>query len=330
LDFDLDFVGLDIVKWVRLCWCLIILGAVLSPYVPFLRTVSQYGRNVEELRHSFRNARVPGARCLSRLVGPHAWFHNGAAFLTFYIVASIWSSFLLAELLGYWLTQSFLLLPLSLSVFLWNEAKYQSTLCVMILMHFQVTRRLYECLAVHKFSKQGKQHFMGFAVGVSFYILAIFTPVVRLLGELPVPSRPVPPPSSSHPFQFGWYTVKQLILIGVFFLGWYKQHRCHVILANLRSEDGERKKQRKLNYNTDKYAIPQGDWFSYVSVPHYFAEIVMYTALCCLSDFQVEQCLEWLFVVSNLGITATRTHRWYKVKFEHYPKSRKILIPFLY
>nr|CAB3488000.1 unnamed protein product [Digitaria exilis] len=35
--------------------------------------------------------------------------------------------------------------------------------------------------------------------------------------------------------------------------------------------------------NSDEYVIPCGDWFSYVSCPHYLAEIVMYFGLLIAS-----------------------------------------------
>ncbi|CAI5961600.1 unnamed protein product [Closterium sp. NIES-65] len=48
----------------------------------------------------------------------------------------------------------------------------------------------------------------------------------------------------------------------VFAWGNLHQHRCHAILASLRQ--GGKK----------GYFIPQGDWFTHVSCPHYLAEIV--------------------------------------------------------
>ena len=96
-----------------------------------------------------------------------------------------------------------------------------------------------------------------------------------------------------------------------------------------------------------QYKIPQGGWFEHVSGPHYFAEIMLYFGLVvvrrfALSQLYVARCnrnltirdfpcrLTWVWVTTNLLITARRTHQWYRTKFDNYPKQRKALVPFLY
>ena len=115
-----------------------------------------------------------------------------------------------------------------------------------------------------------------------------------------------------------------LQLTGASLFAWasYHQYNCHKILGMLttRTPSG-----RKV------YEIPYGDWFNFVSSPHYLAEIIIYFAL-----FLVTQglCQRWLlvliFVISNLNHGARVTHEWYQRKFESYPKSRTILIPYVY
>ncbi|XP_071935359.1 polyprenal reductase 2 isoform X4 [Coffea arabica] len=81
----------------------------------------------------------------------------------------------------------------------------------------------------------------------------------------------------------------------------------------------------------EDYIIPYGDWFKYVSSPHYLAEIVIYGGLLVAggcSDITL-----WLlfgFVVANLVFAAAETHRWYLRKFDNYPRERFAIIPSFY
>ncbi|KAG6527774.1 hypothetical protein ZIOFF_009903 [Zingiber officinale] len=106
----------------------------------------------------------------------------------------------------------------------------------------------------------------------------------------------------------------------IFFWGWLHQHYCHTILGSLRR-----------NRRADEYVIPHGDWFAYVSCPHYLAEIIIYLGILVASGgSDVTIWLLFLFVVSNLAFAAAETHRWYHEKFDDYPKDRRAFIPFIY
>lgn len=78
-----------------------------------------------------------------------------------------------------------------------------------------------------------------------------------------------------------------------------------------------------------RYKIPTGFMFEYVSSPQYFTE---------LTGFLGWAIMTWspagLFIFSisaaNLIPRAIASHHWYIEKFEDYPTSRKVLIPFVY
>jgi 3-oxo-5-alpha-steroid 4-dehydrogenase 3 len=80
-----------------------------------------------------------------------------------------------------------------------------------------------------------------------------------------------------------------------------------------------------------RYGLPTGDWFEYVSSPHYLAEILIYVAFVMITGGRVV-CL-WLilaFVVANLTRSALQTHRWYQGLFPAaLPKHRRALFPCL-
>lgn len=79
------------------------------------------------------------------------------------------------------------------------------------------------------------------------------------------------------------------------------------------------------------YRIPYGDWFEFVSSPHYLAEIMIYISLFLLQKAKnIYIGLILLLTVENLSLGATVTHDWYKKKFKEYPQSRNRIVPLLY
>ncbi|KAM3839096.1 3-oxo-5-alpha-steroid 4-dehydrogenase 1 isoform 1-T1 [Vipera latastei] len=77
------------------------------------------------------------------------------------------------------------------------------------------------------------------------------------------------------------------------------------------------------------YKIPRGGMFEYVSAANYFGEIVEWCgfALACNSLESTAFAISTLLI---LGSRAYTHHQWYLNKFEDYPRSRKILIPFVF
>ena len=108
------------------------------------------------------------------------------------------------------------------------------------------------------------------------------------------------------------------------------QFRSHCILASLR----QKKTNQKIlssNSKSSTYGLPRGDWFEYVTCPHYFAEILIYLSFVIIMKFNYGVLLLFFWVVLNLSLNAKKSHQWYFNKFkEVYPKSRKIMIPFLW
>ena len=113
-----------------------------------------------------------------------------------------------------------------------------------------------------------------------------------------------------------------LLALGLFIWANYHQYKCHVILGQLTAYTPSGRKA---------YKIPYGDWFEYVSSPHYFAEIIIYIALfLVMQGLSQRSMFLVLFVILNLSLGASITHDWYKKKFDSYPKTRSRIIPYLY
>ncbi|XP_021495924.1 3-oxo-5-alpha-steroid 4-dehydrogenase 1 [Meriones unguiculatus] len=76
------------------------------------------------------------------------------------------------------------------------------------------------------------------------------------------------------------------------------------------------------------YKIPRGGLFEYVSAANYFGEVVEWCGFA-LASWSLQGAVFALFTFFVLFTRAKQHHQWYHEKFEDYPKSRKILIPFV-
>jgi 3-oxo-5-alpha-steroid 4-dehydrogenase 3 / polyprenol reductase len=79
------------------------------------------------------------------------------------------------------------------------------------------------------------------------------------------------------------------------------------------------------------HVIPRGDWFEFVSCPHYFAEILIYLSFLMIGGLAHVTLLSLvLFVVTNQLVSGHLTHSWYRNHFgSSYPAARKAVIPFV-
>ncbi len=183
-----------------------------------------------------------------------------------------------------------------------NFATTSGWWCANAMLGMHLLRRCYECVCVHQFGN-GRMHIVGYAVGMLHYCI--------------LPWNFVPP---SHPHHATHVSEPFLWALGVLLCLWgqYEQHEHHVILAKLRTRDGN-------------YSIPYGPWFYYVSCPHYLAEILIYIAFCVLLLPNVSTWALLVWVVSNLTVSAFNSHEWYLATFgDEYAKlRRKALFPYV-
>ena len=197
--------------------------------------------------------------------------------------------------------------------------QHTDTAVVLGMLSVQVVRRLYECLFVSVFSN-ARIHLVHYILGMFFYPAVALTALLHL-DSMPPQPEDIPDPSPLGVASFlRWY---HLLALCLFLWASYHQHICHKILANLRQGKGE----------GQAYLRPDGDWFELVSCPHFFAEILIYTAvlLCCVStDGWSCWWLVLVYVVTTLSLSARQAHIWYMQKFEDYPKTRRAIIPWIW
>ena len=142
-----------------------------------------------------------------------------------------------------------------------------------------------------------------------------------LLITISVPTNHIAPVTWWTILLHHWYHILAILL---FLWATKHQHKCHVILANIRQTSSSRDGQSSI------YAIPRGDWFEMTTCPHYLAEVLIYCAI-----FLASGCTnyKWLLVILSTAITlslsARNTHKWYMKKFVNYPQ-RYIMFPWIY
>lgn len=179
----------------------------------------------------------------------------------------------------------------------------------LMLFQFHMGRRLKESMFLSKFASTSKILFGHYVVGLSFYPV---TTLALLLDS----------PSNVH-YPHSMVLENAAVSLCLFVFASSQQHHCHRTLARLR--DSKQHKDEHL-------FLPSEHWFSLVSHPHYFFEILIYTSLLMLTRFEnVTMWWCWLWVVTNLSITATRSHEWYTRCFPQHcsrMQQTKRLVPY--
>ncbi|XP_061343484.1 polyprenol reductase 2 [Gastrolobium bilobum] len=275
-------------------------------------------------------------------------------FLHFYVVASIWTTFLLVTTWIY----AYRMVPLVSEPFSYStitsyltggssirtgSAKLRQTyvawqaVFLLLLVDVQVLRRLYETIYVFNYSSSARMHIFGYLTGLFFYVAAplslcgdcaleVFDFLVNLVTEFIVKGKNQMPVTEFTEFEL-WQVLNPLVKLGwkhwiaaaVFSWGWIHQYRCHMILGSLRD-----------SRQVEEYVIPRGDWFEIVSSPHYLSEFVIYASfVVATGGSNLTIWLLFVFVVANLTFAAVETHGWYRQKFEDYPSKRFAVIPFI-
>ncbi|KAJ6661375.1 hypothetical protein lerEdw1_015003 [Lerista edwardsae] len=120
------------------------------------------------------------------------------------------------------------------------------------------------------------------------------------------------------------------ILLGLFLIHYI--YRCGLamwlsgLLINIHSDHILRNLRKP---GETGYKIPRGGMFEYVTGANFFGEIVEWSGFA-LASCTLESAAFALSTFLTLGRRAQQHHEWYLKRFDNYPPTRKILIPFLY
>ena len=121
----------------------------------------------------------------------------------------------------------------------------------------------------------------------------------------------------SKTYKVSWFFTSRFIAGLIIFLSGYVINlHSDYILRNLR-KDGD-----------TSYYIPQDGMFRYVSCPNYLGEIMEWVGWAILT-WSFVGLIFALWTMANLIPRAVSHHKWYKKKFENYPKQRRAIFPFI-
>eukprot|EP01027_Heterolobosea_sp_BB2_P011859 GEZU01017219.1.p1 GENE.GEZU01017219.1~~GEZU01017219.1.p1 ORF type:complete len:207 (-),score=28.87 GEZU01017219.1:58-678(-) len=113
------------------------------------------------------------------------------------------------------------------------------------------------------------------------------------------------------------YDPRFIIGVALFFAGAYINKQSDRILSGLKKKPG------------DPYVIPKGGLFNYVTSANYFGELVEWAGYA-ISTWSLPGLCFFFFTFCNLVPRAYSHHKWYRQKFDDYPKTRKAIIPFVF
>jgi len=170
-----------------------------------------------------------------------------------------------------------------------------------ILFILHLSRRLYECIYIHKF--HSKINFFYYFFGLIYYPCVGLTIIIDYKY-------------SYTNIQF----LKYIFALILFFNASYIQYNVHLTLANM------------IRYQNEIYPIPNGYWiFNYFSSPNNITEIFIYISFLIASHrtSAMTSLIVWVFL--NQSLSALLNHRWYSKYYkELYPSKRCVLIPFIF
>lgn len=264
----------------------------LSYGVPCLRALASHGKTrIPDKNDGQQQSRKMGIQALFNsdifLIGKHR-------FTQFYYIGIIW---------------------LTASVLLANQPGVLPCPSLVVL-YIHLFRRLYECLFIHKWRTASRMHIAGYAVGLIHYLWlpSVFVRIncrdclSSILGSLD-PRDLLKFYGESANIKMSHWPPVWLRMPAILFCLWaqWQQHRHHVYLAELRNTAS---KEKPL------YSLPTKGWFSIVTCPHYLAEIAIYGGFAMiLAQEGTSGLRHWIvfaWVASNLSLSATMNHRWYR------------------
>lgn len=346
----------------RLLPCLCLLDAVITPVyvlltlvalssleVPFLQDLASHGKTRDtasasasiQQQHGCRSSAAFFPSLVRRVSHGEEFLVQKKFFLHFYVCGLL--SFVV------------LCLVASFAAPTMDRKPLLSHATTLVLLGLHLSRRLYECVYVHRWTPQSKMHLAGYLLGILHYMLLpmvfISVPCSHWHNDqqVPISSLHIPDPESA--------SSQWILAVASLFCLWaqYQQYRHHCLLSRLRSPNMNNTSTLTSSTSTSTsnaktkpvYSLPSGGWFRFVTCPHYLAEILIYLAFAILLEMQMQVrrdhahhhhhsthrfrhifLLGW--VTSNLTVSALRNHDWYTTRFpNHTMLGRKAIIPLI-
>ncbi|XP_060184435.1 uncharacterized protein LOC132614094 [Lycium barbarum] len=170
--------------------------------------------------------------------------------------------------------------------------------CSALTIHF--FKRVFEVLFVHKYSGS-----MDVEATITISLSYFLSTVTMIYSQHLTQGLPEP----SIDLKYGGFIIFLVGIIGNLY------H--HYLLSKLRTKGDK------------EYKIPQGGLFNFAICPHYLFEILIFVGISCTSQtlYAISFTLGTTFYLMGRSIA---TRRWYKSKFDDFPKDIKALIPYIF
>lgn len=121
--------------------------------------------------------------------------------------------------------------------------------------------------------------------------------------------------SQLHKYEMSWFLDWRFVVgVGLFYTAFAGNLWSDEILLRLKKSA------------PDRYQIPHGGLFRWLSSPNYVCEILEWGGWALLT-WSLSGTAFFVYTFANLAPRAFAHHRWYQTQFEDYPKERKALIP---
>jgi 3-oxo-5-alpha-steroid 4-dehydrogenase 1 len=127
----------------------------------------------------------------------------------------------------------------------------------------------------------------------------------------------------------GYGTFRHVVFSFSWIMSWKFTLGFFVFIAGFVINKMADEKFRKMRIgNPEKYVMPKGWLFNYISSPHYFGEILEWTGWAFMT-WTLPGFAFAVFTFANLFPRAWASHQYYKANFPDYPENRKAVIPFI-
>lgn len=256
----------------------IILGSLLNyfeKYLPiFIVQIYRYGKFSYTGKSSF----------IKPIQVPKAWFRHFYVYSTILVPATLCltiASYYFNMEIPHWIIY---VLDLTGGYYREPAVTKNHVLLALTLLSIQCLRRFYDTQFVSVFGEKSKMDLSHYLVGFIHYTACI----LAILIEAPTFARSV----DTFALSFNDFKLNDYIFTGVFLWACLHQYRATVILANLR-------KNKKGEVVSQKYQLPKGDWFDYLSSPHSTAEIIMYFSLSIILWGNITWLIIFFWVLTN-------------------------------
>ncbi|KAI5060453.1 hypothetical protein GOP47_0024873 [Adiantum capillus-veneris] len=205
--------------------------------------------------------------------------------------------------------------PLLLTPFLFSVGQYTSRTAPRMLVALFLAHYAHRCLLYPLRMRPSRTRNLPILVFLAALVFNVYNTYIQVR-------------SLSHYTEYSstWLLSPQFILGAMlFFSGMLINISADSTLISLRKLGPS----NSTSNSSRAYRVPHGGFFELVSCPNYFGELVEWLGWAIAAS-SLAGLVFFVLAVANLVPRAVAHHHWYVQNFKEYPRSRKILVPFIF